>query len=600
MEGTKPHDRQRAMTRSAPDSGATAYLKFLRRFLAAWLLLAGVLALPAETHRIPSRLRIGVIQMALGRTIAENCDRIAAGISNAAARGARVAVFPEGALRGLDGDQPARVEKAVAEIGQAATRAQIYVLFGGSSYSARARRDVNWMRVIDPSGREVFRYEKLYDNHRAPMPGVFFLDGIPCNAMICADRWLRGVEEIPIQQGAQLSFELSCNFASEWVQPFGWYWYVPRALRNNVWVIFANTGNRVAGAPDDPSAPRELRHGHSVVIAPDGRVVAAANDDAETIVIADLEIGQATRATALARATHPVLRPFWETGLKIQSGQRVQTPALTPLTSVETNITLAVAQVAGDLAAMEAMIQEGGAQGADLIAFPALAIAETALERLQAAACASRVTLVAGMEHRVAGRRRSSAFVIGPDGSLLTRYDQLWAASPFEAGRNPGAMWFRVKGVPAVVTIGQDALWTELAELAAVAGAQIHVHLDHDAVDNPEAALRRLQVASNLASFRTFTAVANVVGSAIWDDLRDADERRAEVRGLARPDTEPVEVYSPFSANLVLRAGANPGLILATRRVRSINSYHPTRTSNMNPQMDPWYRLGASIISGEL
>jgi len=29
-----------------------------------------------------------------------------------------------------------------------------------------------------------------------------------------------GVEEIPIQQGAQISFELSCNFASEWVAPF--------------------------------------------------------------------------------------------------------------------------------------------------------------------------------------------------------------------------------------------------------------------------------------------------------------------------------------------------------------------------------------------
>ncbi len=564
-----------------------------------WLVFACTLAHGVETNIPPSRLRIGVVQMALGRTIAENRDRIIAGISNAAAHQARVAVFPEGALRGVDGDQPARVEQAVSAIRRAASEARLHVLLGGSTFSARAKKDANWMVVIDPSGREAFRYEKLYDNHRAPMPGVFCLDGIPCNAMICADRWLRGVEEIPIQQVAQISFELSCNFASEWVEPFGWYWYVPRALRNNVWVIFANTGNRVAGAPDDPSTPRELRHGHSVVIAPDGRVVAAANDDAETIVIADLDVGQATRASALARSSHPVLRPFWETGLKIQSGQRVDAPALTPLISTETNITLAVAQISGDLAAMEAMIQEGGAKGADLIAFPALAIAETALERIEAAAREQRVTVIVGMEHRVASRRRSSAFVIGPDGSLLTRYDQLSAARPFEAGRNPGAMWFRVKGVPAVVTIGQDALWTELAELAAVAGAQIHVHLDHDSADNPEAALRRLQVASNLASFRTFTAVANVVGSAIWDDLRDADERRAEVRGLARPDTGPVEVYSPFSANLVLRAGANPGLILATRRVRSSNSYHPTRTSNMNPQMDPWYRLGASILIGK-
>ena len=87
-------------------------------------------------------------------------------------------------------------------------------------------------------------------------------------------------------------------------------------------------------------------------------------------------------------------------------------------------------------------------------------------------------------------------------------------------------MWFRVKGVPAVVTIGRDALWTELAELAAVAGTQIHVHLDHDPANDHDAALRRLQVWSNMASFQTFTATVNVVGSAIWDDLRDAEERR--------------------------------------------------------------------------
>ena len=157
-------------------------------------------------------------------------------------------------------------------------------------------------------------------------------------------------------------------------------------------------------------------------------------------------------------------------------------------------------------------------------------------------------------------------------------------------------MWFRVKGVPAVVTVGGDALWSELAELAAVAGAQIHVHLDHDPAHDVEAALRRLQVGSNLASFHTFSAMANVVGSAIWDDLRDDDERRAEVRGLPHPDTGPVGVYSPFSANLVVRAGTGPQLITATRHVGSMNRYHPVSTSNFNPQMDAWYRLGAALI----
>ena len=269
---------------------------------------------------------------------------------------------------------------------------------------------------------------------------------------------------------------------------------------------------------------------------------------------------------------------------------------MTPLKSAETDITLAVAQVTNNLAEMEAMIGQARARNADLVVFSARAIAETALERLQSAGREHRMTVVVGMEHCTADGRRNSAFVIGPDGSMLTRYDQLSAKSPLQPGDDPKAMWFRVKGVPAVVTIGEDALRTELAELAAVNGAQVHVHLDHDPTNDPDALLRRLQVWSNLASFQTFCATVNVIGSVIWDDLRTLDERNAVVRDLPQPDTGPVEVYSPFSANLVVRAGVEPQLLVATRHVGKVNQYHPRRTSSFNPQMDAWYHLGAAII----
>ena len=284
------------------------------RFVGISLLLACACARSAETNVTSGWLRVGVIQMSLGRTIAQNRNRILVGISSAATRGVRVAVFPEGALRGTDGNQPALVEQAVSAIQRAAHEAKLFVGFGGSTYSARLKKDANWMQVI------------------------------------------------------------------------------------------------------------------------------------------------------------------------------------------------------------------------------------------------------------------------GPD------------------GRDPVTMWFGVKGVPAVVTIGRDGLWTELAELAAVVGAQVHVHLDHDSADTPEARLQRLQVWSNLASFQTFTATANVLGSAIWDDLRGLDERRAEVEGRPHPDTGVVEVYSPFSANLVVCAAVGQQLIIATRRVGPANLYHPRRTSNFNPQMDAWYRLGATTV----
>jgi hypothetical protein len=158
-------------------------VKSTKCFAGIPFLSACTLAQGADTDAAPSQLRVGVVQMALGRTLADNRDRIVAGISNAAAGRVRVAVFPEGALRGTDSDRPALVDQAVSAIQQAAREAKLFVVFGGSTYSTKLKREANWMQVIGPDGRDVFRYEKLYDNHRAPMPGIFHIDGIPCSAM---------------------------------------------------------------------------------------------------------------------------------------------------------------------------------------------------------------------------------------------------------------------------------------------------------------------------------------------------------------------------------------------------------------------------------
>jgi predicted amidohydrolase len=436
------------------------------------------------------------------------------------------------------------------------------------------------------------RYGKLYDQPKGPMPGVFDLDGIPCGAIICADRWLRGVEEIPIQQGARISFELSCNSAVEWVAPFEWYWYVPRAVRNSVWVVFANTGNTAAGVAPYPGA--ELRHGHTAIVAPDGRIVASSNDDVATVVMAEIDVSEATRTEALARSGHPALHGFWEAGLMLQTGQEVAVPPFTPLKSPVAEITIAAAQVTGDVSAMEAIIREARDRKVDLIVFPARAVAETALPRLQVAARASTITVVFGAEHRGGGRTWNSAFAIGPDGILLTRYDQLSATKPYEPGTDGTAMWFRVKGIPAVVTIGGDGLWSELAELAALAGAQLHVHLEHDPTTGAAALLRR-QVWANLASYQTFTATVNVIESMIWDDLRGSEERRAPI-GQRQPESGAVEVYSQYSANLVARAADAGPLLVVSRRVNAANLYHTRTVARKNPQMEAWYRLGAASL----
>jgi hypothetical protein len=244
---------------------------------------------------------------------------------------------------------------------------------------------------------------------------------------------------------------------------------------------------------------------------------------------------------------------------------------------------------------MEGLIREARERKADLVAFPALAIPESALGALRAAAKANQITVVFGTKYRDEVGWHSSAYVLGPDGAVLTRYDQLSAEPPLERGTDARAMWFHVKGVPAVVTIGRDALWTELSELAAVAGAQLRIHLDHEIDDSPAARQRRLQTWVNCSSFLTFSATVSTLEGMIWDDLRGRDESRHVVRGTPKPDSGPVEVDSPFSANLVARASRGE-LVVATRRVSASNPYHPQKTSNMNPQMKPWYEFGAQLI----
>jgi predicted amidohydrolase len=552
----------------------------------------GTLPLVAEAAEKPQVLRVALVQMALRPTLAGNRDRIVAGIAEAAGRGARVAVFPERALTGAGGESVEAVAEAVEVIRRAAREKKVYVVSGAHTYRASVKKNINWMFAIGPDGKDLMEYEKLYDNHRAKMPGVFAIDGVACNTAICADRWLRGVVELPIQQGSQIFFELSNNYACEWVEPYGWYWNAPLARRNGVWSILCNSGNEASG---QTSPGEHLKHGHSAIIAPDGRVVAATSSDDEQLVIADIDPGQAARDMARMRGSHRALAPFWEAGIKLQKGESVDAPAFKPLKSPAVDITIAAAAVVNDVAHMEKVVAEARGRQADLIVFPAQAIDESALPRLQAAARQHQICVAVGARHKTAAGEKNAAFVFGPDGNLLTRYDQLSAAAPFAAGNDPRAMWFRVKGVPAVVTVEEDALWTELSELAAVAGAQVHIHLDRATEDTAAGRLNRSQSWVTSASFSTFSATVSDLDAALWEDLQAREESRSQVRGTPLPDVGKVEVLSYFSANLIERAERG-GLIVARKRVSATNPHHPNRTANMNPQMKTWYELGATLI----
>lgn len=545
----------------------------MRGCLAALLLCGAAPAAAAEP------LRVAVVQTAIGPTLETNRNRILERLSEAEAGGARVAVFPGGALTDPGGKPNPAVAAAINAIRAAAQRHGLYVIFGGWSWSEKYARATNWAKVIDPAGVELVHYDQLSDVREAPNPPVFSLDGVAASTIICADRWLRAVEELPIQQGARLSFELSNDYDSEWVPELEWYWYVPRALRNNAYVFFVNTANRYPGRPEPGADPRP-RHGHSAVIAPDGSILTAESGDMETILYVDVDPEGATRAGALERRKHALLGKFWEEGLALLKRPRAPEGTFRPLDCPKTELSVGVAQAdSGGWAQLERLLEERR-ERVDLLA---VAAAPPSPEAAAALARERQMTLVYLDD--------SHAFVLGPDGRILARHRGL-----AEGGAEPATMWFRVKGVPAVVTVGRDALWNEIAELAAFAGARLHLHLTNERAPNRAAQLRRRQIGAALSSFFTLTLMAAPAYSAVWEDLAGEEETRAALRGEPGPEGAPVQIYSPFSANLVAEAGGGSELIVVRRLIPGPNPHVQRRISRFQPAMETWYRSGARLL----
>ena len=163
-------------------------------------------------------------------------------------------------------------------------------------------------------------YHKLYDVRPNRVPGLFAIDGIPCSAIICADRWIRGVEDLPAVAGARILFECSNNYPAEWIPEQGWYWYVPRALRNGAYVAFVNTSSHLQanGAIHG--------HGHSALFRPDGSAVVAGDD------ACDVPGGRWTSprppSPGAPPREHPIARAWWDVGLRILAGETVDVPPI--------------------------------------------------------------------------------------------------------------------------------------------------------------------------------------------------------------------------------------------------------------------------------
>src|SRR5262245_18562633 len=184
------------------------------------------LSIAAHAADETKTLTVGVAQLALEPTLQANRDKIIRFIREAKQRDCRVVVFPETALYWPQATPQAEIDAAVETLRQAVDANDIYALIGGLYKRNEKEKPFERLVVIDPEGRILQTYNKMWHDARFnDCPGVFSIDGVPCAAALCADRWIRSVEELPAMAGAKILFECSNNYDNEWLPDLGWYWY---------------------------------------------------------------------------------------------------------------------------------------------------------------------------------------------------------------------------------------------------------------------------------------------------------------------------------------------------------------------------------------
>ncbi len=265
-------------------------------------------------------LRVAAVQMRSSRDLPANVAKIDEQLAKCAHDGVRVAVFPECALTGyfdnafIQGISAEHLHEAEQHLTEACRRYNIYAIVGTPYRDGN--RLLNSSLVIAPTGKVVARYHKIQLAETWPTAGtqlvVFKIDDVPATIIICHDERYPELVRLPVLAGAEIVFYLSHESGVTNEAKIGPYraQIQARAVENNVFVVQAN-----APANKDTTGS----HGQSRIIAPDGNLIREASVFSEDVVIATLDLKQASRQNALKSIERGPLADWWRAGLtKVQ------------------------------------------------------------------------------------------------------------------------------------------------------------------------------------------------------------------------------------------------------------------------------------------
>lgn len=588
------------------------------------------LAGPALLHAAPAKkLTVGIVQTVIESTLQGNLTKIVRFIDEAKGHGCQLVLFPENALYwadiSTDNATKADIDAAIRQIAGSADRNDLHVIFGTAHKPADNANFRNAAYLIGPDGSTLVSYWKTID-----VPECFDVCGVRCNMVLCSDRTFLEYSDLPcLVQGAQVIFDVSGGHGGDDGRPnMRWIRYRPWAARTDAYIVVCNP---VHG--DTDFMGNSPWGGGSAVVRPDGSLQMCRTHEPDVLVVEDLELDEATRVEAERRENHPAFASFWQMGKKLLEGQTVQPAArVTPFVSAERNIKIAAAQMACSRNTIENVgnirrqIARASRDGADIVVFPELAVTgcraedvraagasslEDALNQIRSEARVRGIYAIVGMPCDISGARRNCAVVIDDKGEVKTRYAQIVSrrGSLFAPGESLGDMWFTVKGVQSIVTIGDDADWIEIADLAANRGMYLHFHISYEADESADAATVRKQRNILMLRYAKYGAVVNAADpSGLANPSAPAHGISMIVSregGHQKPAPAGIEYYLPYQTCVVKSAGSAETMICATRKTAKRNDldfdrHFRNRNRKSRPQSGwvDWIALGAALTTG--
>ncbi len=575
-----------------------------------------------------SKITVGLAQTVIDDTLNENLGKMLRFIDEAAARRCDLVIFPESALYqadiAADDATKADIDAAIEQIAVRADRSDLCVVFGTSHKPADGAMYRNRGYVIGPDGKVLISCWKTSD-----VPEPFEVRGVVCNLVICSDRTFLEYSDLPcLVRRSQVIIDISGGHGGDDGRPdMRWIRYRPWATRTNAFVIVSNPVHDGAGFMGNSPWG-----GGSAIVRPDGSLQAHRTYDKDVLLVEQIEVDLATRVSARRRKSHPVFEPFWEMGRRLLAGETAEpTVKITPFSSAECNIKIAAAQMAcsrnliDNVGKIRRLIAAASRRGADIVVFPELAVTghraedilaastsalNDAIDQIRGEARMRRIYVVVGMPYDVSGKRRNCALVIGDDGYVKTRYAQIvpCRGTLFAPSESLAAMWFTVKGVHSIVTIGDDADWVEIADLAANRGMYLHFHISYESDASADDAVLRKQRNLLMLRYARYGAVINAADPGKLPTPSSPANGSSMIvsrqGGHDQASPTGIEYYLPYQTSIVESAGTEETMIFATRKTAQRNDldldrHHRNRSRRSRPQSGwvDWIAAGAALTT---